>query len=184
MSDIKLGQIIEGEAHRDAIHIAIAPVVAATKLHPGDHVGPLPDGRFGSGAKDYIGIVDPFLKSPVRSDEKFYLLLYQNTITGMRHEWQHPAFKEQATLKVDGSKEDSERWLRDYAITACPYDEEPESAFKVFMRSIESNRCIFYHGRDLHGAEDLEQPEELFKHLSIYLGRPVDRESFGYTCSC
>jgi hypothetical protein len=39
-----------------------------------------------------IGIVDPFLDQPVRPGEEFWVFVYPNTITGMRHYWQHPAF--------------------------------------------------------------------------------------------
>ncbi len=37
MSDVKLGQLIQGEAHRDAIHIAVV-MVAGELLYPGQRV--------------------------------------------------------------------------------------------------------------------------------------------------
>lgn len=41
MNDPAFGKIIEGEAHKDAIHIACAPVIAGdwTPMPPGTHVG-------------------------------------------------------------------------------------------------------------------------------------------------
>lgn len=38
MEQPKLGQLVTGEAYRDAVHVAVAPVEAAEPLHPGDHV--------------------------------------------------------------------------------------------------------------------------------------------------
>lgn len=40
MSDLKLGEVItDTSQQRDAIHIAVAPVIAAKQLHAGQHVG-------------------------------------------------------------------------------------------------------------------------------------------------
>lgn len=92
MSDTKLGQLIGFEAQRDAIHIAIAPVVSAGSVKPGEHIGFMDDGRVGIRAKVKLGIADPFLKADVQEGERFYMFLYPQTVTGMRHEWQHPEF--------------------------------------------------------------------------------------------
>lgn len=88
---VKIGQLAEASAGRDAIHVAIAPVVAAERLEPGTHVGFWPDGSVGC-CKGPLGIVDPFLSQPVSRGERFYMFLYPNTITGLRHVWTHPAF--------------------------------------------------------------------------------------------
>ena len=85
-----IGQLCGDDARRDAIHFAVAPVEAGMDLRPGDHVG-LTDGRASRGAKA-IGIVDPFLKGEVKEGQRFWLFLYPNTITSLRHVWTHPAF--------------------------------------------------------------------------------------------
>lgn len=106
----KIGHIITGEAHRDAIHIAVAPMVAAHELTAGEHVSFVGQGdtnQMGRGAAP-IGIVDPFLTSPVRAGESFYLFLYPGTITSLRHEWTHPVI--QARKMFDPNKE-SIAWL-------------------------------------------------------------------------
>lgn len=118
MSDLKLGQLIEGEAFRDAIHVAVAPVVAADILNPGQHVAFI-DGdteRVGSvvGSRKAIGIVDPFLNTLVPRGRRFWLYLFPNTVTGMRHEWQHPAFP--TTAKEDSKQSKAEQWLRAFAV--------------------------------------------------------------------
>jgi hypothetical protein len=65
----ELGKIIEGEAYRDAVHIAVAPAVAGESLRPGERIGFVGSdtgvawrqaGCDMHGAKA-VGIVDPFL---------------------------------------------------------------------------------------------------------------------------
>jgi hypothetical protein len=87
-----LGQLCGDDARRDAIHIAVAPLVAGVILEPGQHVGLFHDGT-ASPMKPHIGVVDPFLKEPVPAGESFWVMLYPGTITGLRHVWTHPAFK-------------------------------------------------------------------------------------------
>ena len=91
----QLGRLIEdGDRRRDAIHIAIAPVTAAQRLAPGQHVGLVQDGNLElvGPCDNNIGIVDPFLVEEVELGQRFWLFLYPNTVTGMRHIWAHPAF--------------------------------------------------------------------------------------------
>jgi hypothetical protein len=90
--NIQLGQLIEGEQFRDAIHIAVAPVTAAEGLRPGQHVGVRNDGRASTKGVALIGIVDPFLRTDVEEGQRCWLFLYPYTITSLRHDWTHPAF--------------------------------------------------------------------------------------------
>lgn len=86
-----VGNLIDtNDARRDAIHVAVAPVEAAEDLLPGQHVG-LVAGRASAEAES-IGVVDPFLTSPVLKGQRFWLFLYPNTVTSLRHVWTHPAF--------------------------------------------------------------------------------------------
>jgi hypothetical protein len=86
-----LGKLIDGDERRDAVHIAVAPVEAAQRLTPGQHVGLSDDGRaIASGVP--IGVVDPFLTTAVEPGQRFWLFMYPNTITSLRHVWTHPAF--------------------------------------------------------------------------------------------
>ena len=89
---VTLGQLIKSEAQRDAIHIAVAPVVAGEDLQPGQRVVLGPAGAVG-GVHPFLGIVDPFLNQTVWRGERFWLLLRPGTVTSLRHEWEHPAFE-------------------------------------------------------------------------------------------
>ncbi len=95
MADIgpKLGELIEGEPGRDAVHIAIAPVMAGEALVPGQRVRLSDNGRayIALWGKE-VGIVDPYLSNIVGAGERFYLFLMPNTVTSLRHVWTHPAF--------------------------------------------------------------------------------------------
>ena len=91
MNPPTLGQLITDDAKRDAVHVAIAPVTAGEPLGPGFHVG-VHDGYAYHDQVNHIGVVDPFLPEDIREGDCFYIFLYPNTITDMRHMWTHPAF--------------------------------------------------------------------------------------------
>ena len=97
----QLGRLIENDdRRRDAIHIAVAPVTAAERLTPGQHVGLIEEGNVelvGPGDKN-IGVVDPFLATAVEPGQRFWLLLYPGTVTGLRHVWTHPVFTKAAAV--------------------------------------------------------------------------------------
>ena len=112
MSDVKLGKVIEGEANRDCIHIAIIPLIAGENLFRGQQIRL----KFGSSDialcgeyNDSIGIVDPFLKGCVNKNQRFYGFLTPGTVTGMRHHWEHPLFD-----KTIPKLNEHEEWLREF----------------------------------------------------------------------
>src|SRR5688572_7679973 len=91
----RLGQLIEdGDRRRDAIHIAVAPVTAAERLAPGQHVGFVRerDLELVGSCDNPLGVVDPFLTEEVEAGQRFWLFLYPGTVTSLRHIWTHPAF--------------------------------------------------------------------------------------------
>jgi hypothetical protein len=86
-----LGSILKpGKEQRDAIHLAVEPVVAGEELEANQDVGFLPDGRVGKCDKP-IGKVDPFLKQRVQPNQEFWLVIYPGKITSLRHVWEHPS---------------------------------------------------------------------------------------------
>jgi len=92
-----LGTIIDANEKRDAIHLAVEPVIAGENLRPGDHIM-LTEGKayfdHSTGRQFALGIVDPFLTVPVAKGERFWLIVYPRQITSLRHVWDHPAFPE------------------------------------------------------------------------------------------
>lgn len=91
---VKFGEAPPDGAGRDAVHVAVYPAVAACRLQPGEPVQRTESGRF-EPADDgdvCLGIVDPYLTRPVSKGGRFWLCLYPNTVTSLRHEWSHPAF--------------------------------------------------------------------------------------------
>ena len=128
MDNLKLGQIITGDANRDAIHIAIAPAIAAERLAPGQHVGFI--GEAMGPSKTPIGVVDPYLEGAVFKGDRFWLFLYPNTVTSLRHQWEHPAFEGKA--QVIGA---SEARLRAFADTADLSYTELMSGAKEFLHN-------------------------------------------------
>lgn len=185
MSDLKLGVLIDASAQRDAIHIAVAPVVASQILAPGDHVGFLPGSTEGVAAAGTaatpIGIVDPFLKDYVQVGERFWMFLYPQTITSLRHDWTHPAFASAPVAVVTDDKAASEKWLREFA-------EEVGVSYGVLMDAAEEwltlGEYYTFRGRDTPKAVYIKR-EEMWKHYEIVTGTKVDdHESTFFTCAC
>ncbi len=101
-----LGTIHSRDEKRDAIHIAVLPVEAGQTLKPGARVI-VTDGIARAAFTDDSspGIVDPFLREPVRRGQRFWLLLNPRTIQSLRHVWSHPAFPDEASSTVDAEPE-------------------------------------------------------------------------------
>jgi hypothetical protein len=182
VDDLGIGRLItNADARRDAIHVAVAPVVAGEKLYPGQHVG-MRDGR-GIAGGTHVGIVDPFLPGPVYPEQRFWLFLFPGSISSLRHHWVHPEFSDEPAgsdpTGSDPANSASETWLRDYASDlGLPYDELMEGADAWVTRGDYLNR-----GRLLEGVWT---SEEFWTHYEAVTGKGVPRgkrDSF-FACSC
>lgn len=184
MSDtLKLGQIIDEDQHRDAIHIAVAPVRASLNqlpLNPGSHVGFFtPEcGGIGDdqvGICDHpIGVVDPFLKTAVQPGQRFWLFLYPNTITSLRHEWTHPAFEE-----AKDQTSESVAWLTDAAMR-----------LGVEYEDLISDNSELVTGDYINNGEHIRDiwcslSDDFWKHRKVVTGQDIPEDSRGgFACSC
>ena len=112
-----LGMIHFKKEKRDAIHLAVEPVTASCRLHPGERIGIIdgyayPVGYHYIPQKDdvppseggvnrigrsrvnvpYQGIVDPFLTTDVQLGDKFWFVMKPREVRSLRHVWEHPDF--------------------------------------------------------------------------------------------
>lgn len=97
-----LGMIHYKPEKRDAIHLAVEPVMAGTILKAGQPIGVIngvayPVGHVYSDNADtpktpYQGIVDPFLPHCVHVGEKFWFVMAPRMVQSLRHVWEHPDF--------------------------------------------------------------------------------------------
>jgi hypothetical protein len=180
-----IGKLLDARAQRDAIHIAVAPLVAAFPLHPGQHVGLTKDGQAAPRVDGAIGIVDPFLRSAVKAGDRFFIFLYPNTATGLRHVYTHPVLDS----KEVADRAASEKWLREFAKEYFSgYDErtEEESYKELLQSAIEGDFC--FNGQpDWLYEEGAQQKLEMWGHLEVVLGRPLSyahKAGSNYRCSC
>lgn len=98
-----LGMLHTQTEGRDAIHLGVEQVTAGETLERGQPIGFLEDGKvYGSWlgcdtANEHypkcVGIVDPFLDTPIYKGQKFWLVVLPRQITSLRHVWEYHDFK-------------------------------------------------------------------------------------------
>ena len=200
-----LGSIIDDKAKRDAIHLAVEPAVAGCKLGPGDDVGRLPNGTYGciGHGGNFLGIVDPFLKSKVMPGERFWLILYPRQISSLRHVWSHPEFVDEAEIKAVMMPN-----AKEIAAQHKSHIQKIEAAIGVARNRLEgfaSNLNVYYaeliehatayvqHGEYWSEGEKFEgvdMPSTFWKDFETVTGIEVPdkgyKEWYGYffSCSC
>lgn len=181
-----LGKIIDSTQKRDAIHIAVEPVIAGGYLRPGQHVGFYPNGTVGD-VTNRIGVVDPFLKHDVRQGDRFWLLVYPRTITSLRHVWEHPEFPSalaENSAMPPKQMSVSEKWMRAWARKHFMEDLEydigtpSEDAAYAFALEIGDTHRIgsFENARDYIDSE-------WWGHWEALTGRKGDRDQY-FSCAC
>jgi hypothetical protein len=194
-----LGTILGESCGRDAIHLAVEPVIAGHRLDPGADVG-LVDGKAVVCDKP-LGIVDPFLKKTVKTGERFWLVVYPRQITSLRHVWSHPDFADSAVPEIMSSDKDaSEAWLINFCKTNdCPawstVREVIESEHGVQLGDAEYYRATNINSldTDCEGKPYLtfkgiyahcDVPDEFWDHAEIVTGRKLKNRPAFFSCSC
>lgn len=200
MSGPILGVLIDPFSRVDAVHIAIAPITACETLKPGDHVGFVGSSGFVGKVHNPIGVIDPFLKGPVEEGESCWMFMYPNTITGLRHDWVHPAFPMMSLGSTDTDSSfdkgpavveesvlvgvfetESKLWLENFA-------SKWGMNFSEMVDSAVSGKYVVAHGVDLHSKEELGEDHAFFwLHMANYTGQKFTKEQiddFSWGCSC
>lgn len=181
-----LGTIIDETAKRDAIHLAVIPMVASCMMGPGTRCA-VEDGTAhpcdSYDDSETVGIVDPFLSGSVSKGERFWLILLPRTIQSLRHVWSHPAFPDepvmQAPSDVPTNKAASETWLRAFCGTVeCPSYETVIEHIDLYGAEDDG------YGLCLSGQASGDIPPEFWDHVEIVLGRKMKGRPTYFTCSC
>lgn len=181
-----LGHLLPHDRARDAVHIAVIPVVAGEALQPGDRVVIVPPGR---GVKrrvehrhEWVGLVDPYLGAYVREGQRFWCFMRPGTVTAMHHNWHHDAFP-LSVASDEGTKLMSEGWLRNFA-----------ERYQVgYMNLVEQATAgdskypgITVGTDDVHEMSDGEK-SLFWHHLAVVTGRMYSAEYQGnmyWSCAC
>lgn len=177
---------------RDAIHLAVEPVIAGERLYAGQDIGLLNGVAFvandaGKNPVKALGIVDPFLKNPVQQGERFWLVVYPRQIKSLRHVWEHPDFPSASSPhgraligKMFDEAKESIDWIEKYAAGL-----DVEYAWLMdAANSYQSHGNHSYHPEDSGRFEGTWVPEAFWTHWSIVTGRVATSDGSFFTCSC
>lgn len=172
---------IPDDSGRDAIHLAVEPVVAGMDLYPGQHVG-LENGRAWASAAKKLGIVDPFLKGRVEPGQRFWLVVYPRQITSLRHVWSHPDFAGEGvpTASTD-PVEVSRLWIEKFAATL---DQTPNRLMEAAENYVECGDYTYDNSERY--KNHWEAFPEFWRHYTIVTGNPAPKDAteVPFTCSC
>lgn len=178
-----IGTFLEHDRERDAVHIAIIPVVAGEQLQPGQKVA-MVDGKAMKSGHDVVGVVSPYLFRPAEPGERVWLFLWPQTITNMRHRWASPAFPEQGDPAPPEQIGESTRWLYKFA------DDHGANYDDLVQGAASGAGCTFI-GHDQHGplgnGEIDVDPVEFWRHVEVVTGcrfSRAHREGTYFGCSC
>ncbi len=199
----KLGDRLDGAAsshHRDAIHIAIAPVRATMKLHPGQGIGFVADNKTDVGLVTHpIGIVDPFIQSPIYPGDVFYMFLYPNTITSLRHDWTHPAFADKTRDGSEPTRDYVDQARDEAAVREPRWNAAAYQTLQAFADEagmdvetlVDHATAYQLTGGDHHYAFGFDTPDcfwdrqaEFWEAWEAYTGRKVTVDGQPFSCAC
>lgn len=183
----QLGQLITtvvNKPERDAIHIAVVPVTARNAMKPGEWINLSSQDdieHVSHSAQDTaIGIVDPFLKAPVRAGQSFWMFLIPNTITGVRHHWQHPSFTDKI---VKDKKDIAHAWIRGFALELGLH---PDELYRAAQGKCGGEVSYFVGDREGIGESDPMKWELFWHYFKELEGKMPDDISEGiyFSCAC
>lgn len=199
-----LGTIITEKEKRDAIHLAVEPVIAGQILGPGEHIGIMDGKAYGSkpGLK-LIGIVDPFIMTGLEEGDRFWMVIYPRKINSLRHVWSHPDLPDTVDIEppLSRSKEVSREFIRNYISQNCgedpdekPYEGHGEEYgltkqaeptiydCVVETASRSTDRDNLHFGFTIYGR----LTDEFWEHIGVLTDQyiPATMRAQSISCSC
>lgn len=158
-----LGMLIPENSGRDAIHLAVEPAVCGPFMMPPGARALIEGGVVVPAFGDRVatGIVDPFLKSPVKMGDRFWFVVLPRTITSLRHVWSHPAFPEAPAEQYHADDKDDH-----YLPAFTDADAKNRMSRAALKDALAANE-------DLHGVtvdEMIEAAKNFLKHGEFYYG--------------
>jgi hypothetical protein len=168
--DLGVGNIITTPQERDAIHVAVAPVIAGELLAPGTHVYVEEGIARRWDGHGQVGIVDPFLRRAVHIHQRFWVFLYPGSITSLRHDWTHPSFEPSY----------SQQRLADFATSIGKTYIELLDATKDYL----DNDAYWHGGSEFEGLTLPNTFWDDYERVTGILVKDEKRESGFFSCSC
>lgn len=171
-----LGTIIGEGEQRDAIHLAVLPVVSGARLYPGQSID-AKDGIATPAVKG-LGIVDPFLAGAVQPEQRFWMVLRPRIIKSLRHVWTHPDLPDEPGVHAPGDEKSAAMAAITSIGSGLGY-----SADELIEGAIGHLDAGEYMST---GAHDIDLPDEFWPHFEAATGRkvPGDKRYSFFSCSC
>lgn len=180
MNHPHLGNLIDGDAKRDATHVAVAPVVAVEVLRPGDHIGFTEPGnsrKVGRKGVRPIGIVDPFLKTEVKPGQSFWMCMYPQSTQQLRHAWDHPEFTAREVARKLAPDVHEQRLIQiadDLGVSL--------SDLLINAMAYRDQGAYWNEGGKFEG---MHIPSDFWEHFEAYTGEPAAQDRGGFlSCAC
>jgi len=187
---VELGKTFKNTRNRDATHIAVLSVTSEGGLLPGQHIGFVPGSKERvdlalpeDGWPDPLGIVDPLLTTPPKAGEWFWMWMYPGTITGLRHEWDHPALTGAPTAHKIVTAEAYMRHLADDMSDNVTYEDLLEAGDDWAIRGDHTREDTESY-QDVYS--DFSEGGDFWKYYQIIRGSvvPESDQVCPFTCSC
>lgn len=192
-----VGKLVKHQHYgRDAIHIAVLPVVAETDLLPSQKIHAVwcedSERYISARHQKATGIVDPFLPEKVEKGQRFWMFLNPGSIRGMRHDWSCPVFShEEGSALADRAVERSRRYMEKLGKAFGEYGrKESVEGLIEAGHQVKSTGDIFGFGYDLPYKFKSKEGDyaDFWKHWEVLTGEEKPSGWLGectpFACSC
>ncbi len=181
-----LGTIIDDNQKRDAIHLAVLPVMAGARLKPGQTINVVNGVAKAAPQKEALAIVDPFLVKAIMPGQFFWMVIKPRLITSLRHVWTHPDLVDEP---VSGSNKATEPVISEKDIAFAEIQNIAEQVDCDVYQLIEGAQSYIEYGDYLcEGGrwEGMSLPDAFWPAYERYTGTKVeeDKQYSFFSCSC